>query len=228
MGLSGLVEAGEAQGHGVPSRLRVPCSLDAFGPRMPRPLPCPSHGGCSATGPPTEYPGAQQLPRWEASDRSRAGWVFAPLPCPEVTAPPSLGRASVPEARKGGTWPQPPGLHPRDPDLQGGPGCGVAQPSLKHPWSCDFWTKSPPQPLPSGQPCPAAPGLAKPSARAFEEGALPVGAGAVGPSLPGTAWSRQLSGMSPVGQSRLSSWLVRERRLSGDPTLCPAHPLPQL
>ena len=149
-------------------------------------------------------------------------WLVWSLPCPpweetQCLRPGRVGHGHSPR----------PGLHPRDPDLEGGPACGGAQLSLKHPWSCAFWIKSPPQPLPSGQPCPAAPGLAKPSARAFEEGALPVGAGAVGPSPPGTAWC-QLSGMSPVGQSRLSSWLVLERRLSGDPTLCPAHPPPQL
>ena len=169
---------GRLRDDGVPSRVRVPCSLGPFGPRIPRPLLCPSHGGCSATVSTHGVPWAQQLPGVGGLGyRSRSGWVFVPrhwlawsLPCPEVPVGlkgeaalgPSLRRASEPEAGRVGIGHSPgPGLHPQDPDLEGGPGCAEAQSSLKHRFSCAFWTKSPPQPLPSGQPCPAAPGPGK-------------------------------------------------------------------
>ena len=159
--------SGKAPLDGAPSHVRVPCSLSPFGPRMPRPVLC-LMGVAQHQCPPTECPGAQQLSRVRGlGHRSRARWVFVPhprlvwsLPCPEMPGgseePPFLrpGRVEI------GHSPHL-GLHPQDPDLEGGPGCAEAQPSLKHRFSCAFWTKSPPQPLPSGQPGPAAPGLGK-------------------------------------------------------------------
>lgn len=55
-------------------------------------------------------------------------------------------RASVPEAGRVEIGHSPHlGLHPQDPDLEGGPGCAEAQPSLKR-FSLCLLTKSPPQP----------------------------------------------------------------------------------
>lgn len=128
--------------------------------------------------PPTECPGPSSCLEWEAWDTGAGldGCLFHATGwhghCPalrcrvglkgEAALGPSLRRASEPEAGRVGIGHSPgPGLHPQDPDLEGGPGCAEAQSSLKHRFSCAFWTKSPPQPLPSGQPCPAAPGPGK-------------------------------------------------------------------
>lgn len=72
-------------------------------------------------------------------------------------------------------------------------------------------------------------GLAKTPTRALEGSTLQtvrVGAGAVGPSLPGVARPCHLGGMSPVEWSRLSRWLpARETPLwDFHPVPCPPPP----
>lgn len=73
--------------------------------------------------------------------------------------------------------------------------------------------------------------LTNPLTRAFEGSTLLtvlVGAEALGPSPPSTAWPCHLSGMSPVGQNRLSSWLpAGESPLEHPPCPLPTPPHPR-